>query len=108
MPQLPPQAFGFRHVDTLIPLSSAGKVKPSFSCWHALTTYLSLIDPALKVDAACAAGAAVASSAKLTNVNNLSLNTGLGDAPSPPATKKAAAKKKPAGKPKKSRPSKKK
>ena len=41
VPLLPPQFLGFEHVNTLISLSSAGKVKPNVGCWHALETYLS-------------------------------------------------------------------
>ena len=53
-PQIPPEAFGFRHVDALIDLDAKGKIEPSFSCWHAMATYLSLINPALSPDPACA------------------------------------------------------
>ena len=53
VPLLPPQFLGFEHVDALIPLSSAGKVKPNLGCWHALETYLSLIDPALQPSPEC-------------------------------------------------------
>jgi kumamolisin len=53
VPKLPPAILGFRHVDTLQPLNSAGKVKASLTCWHAMTTYLSLLDPTLQPDSAC-------------------------------------------------------
>jgi predicted chitinase len=53
VPLIPPQFLGFEHVDAFIPLSSAGKVKPSVGCWHALETYLSLIDPALQPSPEC-------------------------------------------------------
>jgi len=55
VPQLPPQAFGFRHVNALVDLNAAGKIRPGFACWHVMPTYLSLIDPALSPDPACAA-----------------------------------------------------
>jgi predicted chitinase len=53
VPLLPPQFLGFEHVDAFIPLSSTGKVKPNLGCWHALETYLSLIDPALQPGSEC-------------------------------------------------------
>ena len=53
VPKLPPQILGFTHVDSLQPYSSTGKVTPSLSCWHALATYLSLIDPTLQPHPLC-------------------------------------------------------
>jgi kumamolisin len=53
VPKLPPQILGFTHVNSLQPYSSTGKVTPSLSCWHALATYLSLIDPTLQPDPSC-------------------------------------------------------
>ena len=53
VPNLPPDLFGFTHVDTLYPVTSTRKVKSSPGCWHALATYLSLIDPALQPSADC-------------------------------------------------------
>jgi predicted chitinase len=53
VPKLPPQFLGFEHVDALVPVSSSGKVKISIACWHALATYLSLIDPSLQPDPDC-------------------------------------------------------
>jgi hypothetical protein len=53
VPKLPPQLLGFTHVDTLQQYSSTGKVTPSLACWHALATYLSLIDPTLQPDPSC-------------------------------------------------------
>lgn len=53
VPRLPPEIFGFRHVNDLCQLNSAGKVQPNFGCWHALETYLSLINPALTPAAGC-------------------------------------------------------
>jgi hypothetical protein len=46
VPKLPPEIFGFRHVDMEQRFSSIGKVKSSVSCWHSLATYLSLLDSA--------------------------------------------------------------
>jgi predicted chitinase len=53
VPLLPPQLLGFEHVNALISLSSTGKVQPNLGCWHALETYLSLIDPALQPSSEC-------------------------------------------------------
>jgi hypothetical protein len=50
VPYLP---LGFTHVDTLKQYDSLTTVWPSPSCWHALVTYLSLIDPKLKPDQSC-------------------------------------------------------
>jgi hypothetical protein len=52
-------------------ISSTGKVTPSLSCWHALATYLSLIDPTLQPDPSCrlpmlVRGAQVAAAARPT------------------------------------------
>jgi lipase (class 3) len=57
VPKLPPELFGFRHVDTVQQYSSTGKVTPSLLCWHSLATYLSLIDSALQPDPWCRLGA---------------------------------------------------
>ena len=50
VPYLP---LGFTHVDSLKQYDSLTTVWPSPSCWHALATYLSLIDPKLKPDPSC-------------------------------------------------------
>jgi kumamolisin len=60
VPKLPPQILGFTHVDSLQQYSSTGKVTPSLSCWHALATYLSLIDPTLQPDPSCRLTASIA------------------------------------------------
>ena len=79
VPQLPPESFGFRHVNTLQSLNATGKVQPNFSCWHALTSYLSLVDPSLPPAPACAIGTAVAARplGLPGGTLDLSLNTGL-------------------------------
>jgi hypothetical protein len=64
-PQLPPEAFGFRHVDVLIDLNATGKTQASFPCWHAMPTYLSLINPALSPDPGCALSVAAISGSLL-------------------------------------------
>lgn len=53
VPALPPQSFGFAHVDTVQQYSSTGTVRSSVKCWHSLATYLSLVDPTLQPDNAC-------------------------------------------------------
>ncbi|MGO8976795.1 MAG: lipase family protein [Steroidobacteraceae bacterium] len=53
VPKLPPEVLGFCHIQTEQLYSSLGRVQSSFSCWHALATYLSLIDPSLQPDARC-------------------------------------------------------
>ena len=53
VPKLPPEILGFTHVNTLQLYNSSGKVQPSLTCWHAMATYLSLIDPTLQPDPDC-------------------------------------------------------
>jgi hypothetical protein len=53
VPKLPPEILGFTHINTLQLYNSSGNVQPSLTCWHALATYLSLIDPMLQPDPAC-------------------------------------------------------
>jgi Lipase (class 3) len=53
VPKLPPEILGFTHVNSLQLYSSSGNVRPSLTCWHALATYLNLIDPMLQLDPAC-------------------------------------------------------
>ena len=79
VPQLPPEAFGFRHVNTLFPLDATGKVNPSFACWHALTSYLHLVNPGQPLSSSCMPGAAgaVAAAARAGGASAWALNTGL-------------------------------
>lgn len=51
--KIPPAVLGFVHVDTEVPVNSAGKVMPFVTCWHALATYLSLIDPTAQPEPGC-------------------------------------------------------
>jgi triacylglycerol lipase len=80
VPMLPPHFLGFTHVATEQLYSSIGKVRPSLSCWHALATYLSLIDPALQPGADCAvisvAAAAPRAAAPAPAVTTLSVPAG--------------------------------
>ncbi len=78
VPQLPPEAFGFRHVNRLYRLNATGKVNPSFACWHALTSYLYLINPAQPLSSSCMPGAAAPSRPPHgRGALDWSLNTGL-------------------------------
>ena len=51
--KIPPAILGFVHVDTKVPVNSAGKVMPFVTCWHALATYLSLIDATKQPEPGC-------------------------------------------------------
>lgn len=55
VPDLPPDAFGYVHVNTAYAINSSGKVQGNLSCAHSLLTYLNLLDSAtFSVDPACA------------------------------------------------------
>lgn len=43
----------YEHVDTLQQCDSTGRVRKSVPCWHAMATYLSLIDSSLPPDPEC-------------------------------------------------------
>lgn len=58
--KLPPASWGFVHVDTEVPVNSAGKVMPFVTCWHSLATYLSLINSTKLPEPGCRLAAAVA------------------------------------------------
>ena len=51
--KIQPAVLGFVHVDTEVPVKPAGKVMPFVTCWHALATYLSLIDPTAQPEPGC-------------------------------------------------------
>jgi len=53
VPKLPPALLGFAHVDAGQRVDSTGTVNSSPTCWHALSTYLSLIDPMTLPDPTC-------------------------------------------------------
>ncbi|MGO9443511.1 MAG: lipase family protein [Thiobacillaceae bacterium] len=83
VPKIPSEFLGFTHVDTLQLYSSTGKVKSSLTCWHALATYLSLIDTTLEPDSDCqlapALGeniAALPSSGPIPATVNITVNVG--------------------------------
>jgi predicted chitinase/pimeloyl-ACP methyl ester carboxylesterase len=53
VPKLPPAIAGFEHVNFEQLYNSSNTAKNTFGCWHALATYLSLVDPTRKPDPAC-------------------------------------------------------
>ncbi|BCG73356.1 hypothetical protein MesoLj113a_45140 [Mesorhizobium sp. 113-1-2] len=81
---LPPEFLGFHHINSLQQFSALSKVKPNESCWHAMATYLSLLDPSLtprtdcQVDAMALAKRQVAGASfdvvTTTDVGPLTLN----------------------------------
>ena len=54
VPNIPPDIWGYGHVDTLTLLDSSFSVQPTPACAHALSTYDHMLDPAQPVDPACA------------------------------------------------------
>lgn len=57
VPKLP--AIGFEHVDQLQRYNSGSMVRWSPTCWHALQTYLHLLDPRQPLDAGCSPAVAL-------------------------------------------------
>jgi predicted chitinase len=57
VPKLPPEIAGFQHVAVEQDYDSSKTAKNSIACWHAMATYLSLVDPTRKPDPACRIGA---------------------------------------------------
>jgi hypothetical protein len=64
VPKLPPEILGFAHVNAEQRFDSHGRVTSSPACWHALTTYLSLIDPTLQPADDCRLMPAAAAAAR--------------------------------------------
>jgi hypothetical protein len=60
VPKLPPSILGFKHVNTLQQFNSAGSVKATVACWHAMTTYLSLLDHSVQPSSSCRVAAVAA------------------------------------------------
>ena len=58
VPNLPPDVFGFQHVDALSLFNSTGKVRSTLGCAHSMDTYLSLLDSTLMPSDACTAAIA--------------------------------------------------
>ena len=63
VPKLP--AVGFQHVDALQLYNSGNATHWSLTCWHALDTYLHLLDPKQSLGSGCAAWLAMAAAAPL-------------------------------------------
>ena len=59
VPMLPSGLLGYQHVATAKTYSSTGLVQPNVGCWHAMATYLSLIDPTRAPDPSCALASTV-------------------------------------------------
>lgn len=64
VPKLPPEIAGFEHVNLEQRYDSSSTAKNSFGCWHAMATYLSLVDPTRQPDPACRITAAAALGAR--------------------------------------------
>ncbi|MBV8575548.1 MAG: lipase family protein, partial [Acetobacteraceae bacterium] len=53
VPMLPPEIGGFAHVPQEIAYDSLSTTKLDIGCWHAMATYLSLLDKSRQPDPAC-------------------------------------------------------
>jgi hypothetical protein len=53
VPNVPPDIWGYRHVDALTLVNSTGQVQPTLPCAHAMSTYDHMLDPAKPVDPGC-------------------------------------------------------
>ena len=53
VPNLPPDIFGYQHVNAQSLFNSTGTVKSTIRCAHVLETYLSLLDPSAKPGPDC-------------------------------------------------------
>ncbi|HTU93417.1 MAG TPA: lipase family protein [Gemmataceae bacterium] len=51
--QLPPLFAGYVHVDAEVPINSDDRTKHTLRCWHALLTYLNILDSSIALDAEC-------------------------------------------------------
>ena len=51
--QLPPQFVGYTHVDAEQPINSDDRSRHNFRCWHALDTYLNVLDSTVPLDPPC-------------------------------------------------------
>jgi triacylglycerol lipase len=65
VPYLPPADFGFVHVQTPEDYNSGFRVRWSVGCWHALATYLHLLDPKMPLGSGCAVGAGATLAARV-------------------------------------------
>ena len=53
VPKLPSALLGYAHINNEQPYDSTGDVQPNEACFHAMATYLHLIDPTLPVSSGC-------------------------------------------------------
>jgi kumamolisin len=53
VPMLPSGLLGYQHVAAERSYNSSGTTQPNVGCWHAMATYLSLIDPTRLPDPGC-------------------------------------------------------
>jgi len=54
VPNVPPDVWAYRHIDTLALVDSTGEVQPTLACAHAMTTYDHMLDTTRPVDTDCA------------------------------------------------------
>jgi hypothetical protein len=54
VPNVPPDVWGYRHVDALTLVDSTAEVQPTLACAHAITTYDHMLDATRPVDGDCA------------------------------------------------------
>jgi kumamolisin len=78
VPMLPPEIAGFGHVGVEAEFDSSKTTQPTILCWHAMATYLSLLDSKLLPDPECrlvsaVAGAAVAQAGLAPRATNPAL-----------------------------------
>ena len=59
VPTQPPELAGFRHIGVEQKFDSSATTKASLACWHAMATYLSLVDATRKPDPDCRIDAVV-------------------------------------------------
>ena len=70
VPQLPSGLLGYKHIGVEQAYDSTGLVQPNPSCWHAMATYLALIDRTRQPDPGCqiqAVAAGLAAGAAFTD-----------------------------------------
>jgi hypothetical protein len=60
---LPGEILGYKHIGVKQAYDSSGLVQPNPSCWHAMASYLALIDRTRLPDQGCQVQAAAAAAA---------------------------------------------
>jgi predicted chitinase len=53
VPMLPPEIAGFKHIGVQTTFDSSKTTQANVGCWHAMATYLSLVDPTRQPDQEC-------------------------------------------------------